>query len=273
MKNLFVCLFLNRFIQKGRYLEIFLLPLKSNYKKCSLNYIHLKIIIKFIITFSRYILEFTNKLSRSFIYRLGILSNKPSKKHHKISIFPKVTSGLIFLSVFFLKISLSAGECIQGDCINGEGTMKFANGDSYTGTFKDEKKIGYGIYIFSNGERYEGEFQADFPNGKGTAFLGNGNVYTGYFINNVPDGKGKMVFNNGNIYDGEWKRGVREGNGTMSYVDGSIYTGEWKSNKKSGYGTFRKSIIVGIQTPSMPMQTRPLRKINESQFWITKIQN
>ena len=271
MKNLFFYLFLDRSIKKGK-LEIFLLTLKSKYKNYILNWIHLKIIIKFINIISSYTLEYTNKLSRTFLYRVVIFS-KPSEKYKKISIFPKGTSGLFFLSLLFFKISLSAGECIQGDCINGEGTMKFANGDSYTGTFKDEKKIGYGIYTFSNGERYEGEFQADFPNGKGTAFLGNGNVYTGYFINNVPDGKGKMVFNNGNIYDGEWKRGVREGRGTMSYVDGSIYTGEWKSNKKSGYGTFKKSIIVGIQTPSMPLPTRPLRKVNESQFWITKIQN
>ena len=271
MKNLFFYLFLDRSIKKGK-LEIFLLTLKSKYKNYILNWIHLKIIIKYINIISSYILEYTNKLSRTFLYRVVIFS-KPSEKYKKISIFPKGTSGLFFLSLLFFKISLSAGECIQGDCINGEGTMKFANGDSYTGTFKDEKKIGYGIYTFSNGERYEGEFQADFPNGKGTAFLGNGNVYTGYFINNVPDGKGKMVFNNGNIYDGEWKRGVREGRGTMSYVDGSIYTGEWKSNKKSGYGTFKKSIIVGIQTPSMPLPTRPLRKVNESQFWITKIQN
>jgi hypothetical protein len=267
MKNLFVCFFLNR------SLELFLLTLKSNYKKYSLYYSHLKIIIKFVITIASYIFEFTNKLCRSFIYRLLTLPNKPSKKYIKISIFPKVTSGLIFLSVFFFKISLSAGECIRGDCINGEGTMKFDNGDSYTGTFKDEKKIGYGIYTFSNGERYEGEFQADFPNGKGTAFLANGNVFSGNFINNVPDGKGKMIFNNGNIYDGEWRRGVREGKGTMSYIDGSIYTGEWKANKKSGYGTFKKSVTVGIQTPSMPMPTRPLKKVYETQFWITKIQN
>ena len=50
--------------------------------------------------------------------------------------------------------SLFSGECLEGDCYNGHGTMKFSNGDTYTGYFKDEKKFGYGIYNFNNGERY-----------------------------------------------------------------------------------------------------------------------
>lgn len=196
------------------------------------------------------------------------IPNNPRKKKQKPFLV-----GIALYFFLFIRSSLSAGECIQGDCLNGEGTMKFSNGDTYTGTFKDQKKIGYGIYTFNNGERYEGEFQGDFPNGKGIAYLANGNVYTGYFINNVPDGNGKMVFSNGNIYDGDWRKGVREGKGTMSYVDGSVYTGDWKANKKTGYGTFKKTIVVGMELPQSPMPTKPIKKIRETPFWISKIQN
>ena len=38
---------------------------------------------------------------------------------------------------------------------NGRGTLDFANGDRFTGEFKDGvRKDGPGLYVFANGDRY-----------------------------------------------------------------------------------------------------------------------
>ena len=105
--------------------------------------------------------------------------------------------GIIALGSF--SFSLSAGDCVSGNCVNGQGIMNFANGDKYIGEFKTERKSGYGIYHFINGDRYEGDFKDDYPDGHGKAYLANGNYYEGEFKNNFPNGKGTMLYHNGNI--------------------------------------------------------------------------
>jgi hypothetical protein len=52
--------------------------------------------------------------------------------------------------------------CISGDCINGEGTNTWANGEKYTGQWKDDKKHGKGIMYNPDGSiRQKGNFQSD----------------------------------------------------------------------------------------------------------------
>jgi len=104
--------------------------------------------------------------------------------------------------------------CIEGDCINGQGTEKYANGYTYTGQFK-------------NGER----------NGQGTEKFADGYTYTGQFKNGERNGQGKEQLANGNRYVGEYKKGNRDGKGTFFWTDGRKYIGEWKKNKRHGQGT------------------------------------
>lgn len=40
--------------------------------------------------------------------------------------------------------------------MEGSGKVKYADGSSYDGSFKMNKKHGYGIYLYANGYRYEG---------------------------------------------------------------------------------------------------------------------
>lgn len=39
---------------------------------------------------------------------------------------------------------------------DGQGTMKYSNGDSYSGDFTEDLMSGHGKYRFCNGEYYEG---------------------------------------------------------------------------------------------------------------------
>ena len=61
-----------------------------------------------------------------------------------------------------------AHQCIEGDCINGEGTLTWAGGDQYIGEFKDGKQHGQGTYTDVNGNQYIGEWKDGMKHGQGT---------------------------------------------------------------------------------------------------------
>ena len=102
-------------------------------------------------------------------------------------------------------------ECIQGDCLNGEGVMTYPghkNFKKYTGQFKDGVPEGQGMMIGAGGDTYTGSWQKGKPDGRG--------------ILTYPEGQPLKQ------YDGEFRKGAWEGQGTMAFWDGRIFTGEWK---------------------------------------------
>ena len=83
----------------------------------------------------------------------------------------------IFIALFCCVALVGYGQCISGDCENGQGTYTYANGDKYVGEFKDGLKNGKGTYTFASGNKYVGKFKDDKYNGKGTATLADGSIY------------------------------------------------------------------------------------------------
>ena len=54
----------------------------------------------------------------------------------------------MFISLFF---SINAfAKCIEGDCINGNGTWLFEDGDKYIGEHKNGKANGEGTYLIGS---------------------------------------------------------------------------------------------------------------------------
>ncbi|MEM9887678.1 MAG: caspase family protein [Bacteroidota bacterium] len=156
-------------------------------------------------------------------------------------------------------ISLSAQNCIKGNCQNGEGTMEYGGGAKYIGEFKNGKIEGRGIFYFRNGNKYIGHWENQRQQGKGRMVYKNGNIYLGEFQESKIHGIGKMEFANGSSYEGEWSEGKPqgkglyittegdrydgdvhngqfEGYGKMTYVDGGKYDGYWKNGKRHGKG-------------------------------------
>jgi hypothetical protein len=80
--------------------------------------------------------------------------------------------GLLFCNV-------GSAECVEGDCINGQGTYTFASGDKYIGEWKDDKKYGQGTLTFAGGDKYVGEFKDNKKNGQGTYTFASGDKYIG----------------------------------------------------------------------------------------------
>ncbi len=80
--------------------------------------------------------------------------------------------------------------CLAGNCTDGYGQFKWANGDLFTGFFKAGKQH-LGTYTFSTGDAYYGLFNS------------NGQMH----------GQGRLIFKDGSYYGGEFKNGTYNGRG------------------------------------------------------------
>lgn len=112
----------------------------------------------------------------------------------------------ILISLFFLACSeILCAQCTEGNCNNGNGTYKYANGQ-YTGEFKNGLRHGSGTYVYTDGNKFVGTYE----NGEkyyGTFYYKSGSTYTGYFKNDKRNGYGKAVSADGTVKEGEWKDG------------------------------------------------------------------
>ena len=86
-------------------------------------------------------------------------------------------------------INLSNGDVYEGDWVRGErtgkGILKIAkDNNTYSGSFKNNKFEGYGVYKWADGDSYEGNFK-----------------------NNLQEGGGTYIDNDGVRHPGNWKNG------------------------------------------------------------------
>ena len=78
--------------------------------------------------------------------------------------------------------------------LNGRVNVRYANGDTYQGEYKDGKKSGHGVQTYT--ALQETNYSEESATESGT-------------------------------YTGNWKRDLREGLGRMQWSDGTRYEGSW----------------------------------------------
>lgn len=80
---------------------------------------------------------------------------------------------------------------------DGKGFWKrgVGNSDTYEGSYRNDKKWGYGIFNWASGNVYKGNYEADSRNGYG-----------------------EMYWTNGSYYKGNWMNGIQHGEGTNNYI-------------------------------------------------------
>lgn len=71
----------------------------------------------------------------------------------------------------------------EGGKRNGNGELKFVNGDKYNGMFKDDNREGKGIYYWKDGSRWEGTFKDNVMNGVGMYYGNDGDNYEANYEN------------------------------------------------------------------------------------------
>ncbi len=118
----------------------------------------------------------------------------------------------------------------SGDKVDGKrqghGTIRFENGDTYSGEWHYDLMHGTGEYVFAkSGEKYMGEFKSDKISGQGRFYYSNGSVYDGGFLSGKRNGVGTMTYKNGDRYEGSWIDDKKSGYGKLFYADGRSYCG------------------------------------------------
>lgn len=140
--------------------------------------------------------------------------------------------------------------------INGNGLMKYANGDSYEGYFVENKRYGNGVYKYASGDKYEGEFVDGEINGLGVYYFSNGCVYEGEFEDGKIKGDGTLYC----VIDGE-KVAVTanwDGSGnipkkvSMLFMNGDLYEGpisdgEFSKNDGVWYSVREGKLLSGLR--------------------------
>lgn len=100
---------------------------------------------------------------------------------------------IAILFIFFSILAFSSNilsKCIKGDCINGQGTYKWGDGNKYTGQWKNGKPHGKGKLVSPYGVTYVGDWKDNLLHGKGIITYYNGDKYVGNFKNGKRHGKG-----------------------------------------------------------------------------------
>src|SRR5688572_3996463 len=86
-------------------------------------------------------------------------------------------------------------ECIE-EIKNGSKKYTYANGDTYDGEWKDDKRHGRGKFITSS-FKYDGQWETDKRHGTGVLIEANGDMYSGEFANDYMHGNGIMAYETG----------------------------------------------------------------------------
>jgi hypothetical protein len=149
--------------------------------------------------------------------------------------------------------------------MDGEGKMTYSNGDTYSGSFLENRRHGMGEMKYKESSNiYKGKYTRVFCD-EINLFLVS--VYmtlresqrthlvmyvithsfnsiiipiqscTGEWVNSKRHGKGHFTYiKEGDTYDGDWFTGMATGTGTKKYSNGNIYEGDFLNGEKHGEG-------------------------------------
>ena len=130
--------------------------------------------------------------------------------------------------------------------ISGTGTLAWASGNSFAGTFADGKIADgvVGTYTWKNGTVYTGTFLSELMD-EGTIVWDDHNSFTGTFVNDKPS-HGRFVYADaGEMFDGTFVNDKKQGVGTLycynetsTQYDIVVYEGNWVADQKSGAGKY-----------------------------------
>jgi hypothetical protein len=136
---------------------------------------------------------------------------------------------------------------------HGHGTMKYSNGNIYTGDWIEDRFDGNGEYIWADGRRYIGSFKSDKIDGKGTGIWPDGRKYEGEYKNDLAHGHGLVILPSGRSFEGtfaadfpvEGQMIEPDGSVFTSTFDGKTHVSEWQPKSKQLIGEFEE----GLRSP------------------------
>lgn len=107
------------------------------------------------------------------------------------------------------------GMFVDGEMLDDEAAVSYADGTTYHGCIKQLLKDGVGRERTPNKDVYDGEFRNDLRHGVGVLTQANGDVYQGQWHEGHPHGSGCMTYADGMVYEGRFSKGMKHGNGVL----------------------------------------------------------
>lgn len=158
------------------------------------------------------------------------------------------TTTLFILISFTVCISPKniQAECIDGDCVNGQGTYIWPNGDKFVGEWTNGKRNGKGSFIWPEGDLYAGDWKNGKDNGQGDYYYpGGAEQYEveitdaeldefGCIQGDCVNGLGTYTWPSGAKYVGAFENGERDGLGIYSFPGGQKILGIWNNGRFVG---------------------------------------
>mmetsp|Transcript_19954 Transcript_19954/g.44294 ORF Transcript_19954/g.44294 Transcript_19954/m.44294 type:complete len:300 (-) Transcript_19954:610-1509(-) len=139
--------------------------------------------------------------------------------------------------------SVYKGEVDASGQKHGEGTLTTTSGAVYSGSFRDDKKEGFGKCTSpsktskgSLGSVYEGHWSGDAQHGRGTIKWADGSTFDGTFARGKKNGDGRFSWADGSTFTGQFRDNEMNGRGSYKWSDGISYTGDWVNNVMQGHG-------------------------------------
>ena len=98
----------------------------------------------------------------------------------------------------------------------GEGTMTYNTGESYSGEYVQSLADGKGKYTFINGDVYEGSFRGGKMHGPGVYKYHTGDTYYGYMRNGSKcDNHARYAYKSGDVYFGRFHKNYPYGRASL----------------------------------------------------------
>lgn len=143
-----------------------------------------------------------------------------------------MNKSLLIFGLLLITFNLSS-QCVDGDCVEGFGIMKFDDGGTYEGLFKTTFLNGIGYYYYPGGGSHVGEFVNNIIQGTGIRFGTDGSSYYGGFENNKQHELG-IYENKDGAWAYQWENG--EAKTQYSQTTDSNNPANCTGNCVNGYG-------------------------------------
>jgi hypothetical protein len=149
----------------------------------------------------------------------------------------KIIGLMIFISAACAFADTKLPKCVIFTFGHCQGSLKYPNGDIYTGEFNYGQPNGVGKMTYANGDLYAGNFFEGQKHGVGDYTWADGNRYIGQFIAGNLEGRGAYYFlgknkTNPDKYVGDFKKNVFNGDGVYTYGNGAVVSGKFKDGRK-----------------------------------------
>ena len=150
-----------------------------------------------------------------------------------------IVTPIMILLLVTGSLPVAAGDCLKGECENGFGRFKAADG-TYEGHWRNGMLEGSGTFISNKGSVFKGEFHAGKMTGSFRVLYIGGRHYEGR-LDDLKQPHGYGVYREKDVrYEGNWNHGRRHGSGKLYMTDGTVIDADWQHDQPVlGAGVWR----------------------------------